>query len=279
MDLYRLLKSKSAYVILMIIAAFMLLSVFMIENSIKVLKLENGQSNITGETSDAGDNSQNTNLGISYDGTALMKDHITLLDEFATMISSAILLLFTGIFTVLFVCGENNSGFIKNIVSCTKKRWYIILSKTVVMSVFVFIELIITLLMTGIGSSIFLDNFSLDISWKLFQYMGLQCLLHLAFAVIIIMVSVLTRNSAISMIISICLCSGLGSLIISYLSKLNINGNNVGAHLPDYLVTSNVQTLTSNPTSEISIRVILVFIIAMLVYNLISSLVMEKRDI
>ncbi|MFT4145695.1 MAG: ABC transporter permease subunit [Mobilitalea sp.] len=278
MDLYRLIKTRSLYVILMIIAAFMMLNVYMLQREIEVLSFKQTETDNTQEVLKE-DTTENVNLGISYDPSSLIRLDTTLLDEVEVMLTSGIMLLFTGIFVVIYVCGENTSGYIKNLVTCTKRRWYIILSKTVAMSVFVLFELLVVLIMTGIASSIFIDSITLNISGHLLQYLGLQFLLHTAFAVIIIMVSVLTRSTAISMIISICLCSGIGSLVIGFISKLNINGHYIGAKLPDYLITTNVQTLMSTPSSEMSIRVIAVSAIAILAYNLISCVVMEKRDI
>ena len=278
MDLYRLVKTRSLYVILIIVAAFMMLNVYMLQQNFEMYSSKQTDVNTVPETT-AEDSTENVNLGISYDGSSLIRADVTLLDEVMVMLSSGIMMLFTGIFVVIYVCGENTSGYIKNLVTCTKRRYYIILSKTVAMSVFVLFELLIMLLITGIASSIFIDNITIELSAKLFQYLGLQFLLHIAFAVVIIMVSVLTRSTAISMIISICLCSGIGALIIGFISKLNINGHHIGAKLPDYLITTNVQALMSTPSSEISIRVIGVSVIAILAYNAISCLVMEKRDI
>ncbi len=277
MDLYRLVKTRSLYVILIIIAAFMMLNVYMVQHELKKVQLEQGEASASQEM--LAEDSENSNLGISIDGSALVKESITLQDEVTVMASSGIMLLFTGIFVVIFVCGESTSGFIKNLVSSTKRRSYIIVSKTVVMSVFVLFELLVMLVMTGIASSIFLDNMTFDFSGKLFQYLGLLFLLHTAFAVVIILISVLTRSVAISMIISICLCTGIGALIIDFISGIKIAGHQIAAKLPDYLITTNVQSLRSTPSSEMIIRVISVSAIAIIVYNVISCIVMEKRDI
>ncbi len=283
MDLYRMIKTKSFYVILMIIVVFMLFGSYMIDQDLSTLKemAKDAELQTDQAAGNGADTDKNVNLGISFDATPLMQDNITLLDEASVMLSSAILLFFTGIFAVLFVCGENSTGFIKNIISCTKKRRYVILSKTVVMSIFVVLETIILLIALSIGSSIFHNSVSmkLSLSFRFLQYVGLQCLLHIAFAIIIIMISVIVRSTAISMMISIGLSSGLGSLIISYLSMLKIGSFHVGENLVKYFVTTNVQALTSQFTKDMGIRVLMVSLAAILLYNIISCVVMDKRDI
>ncbi len=283
MDLYRMIKTKSFYVILMIIVVFMLFGSYMIDQDLSTLKemAKDAELQTDQAAGNGADTDKNVNLGISFDATPLMQDNITLLDEASVMLSSAILLFFTGIFAVLFVCGENSTGFIKNIISCTKKRRYVILSKTVVMSIFVVLETIILLIALSIGSSIFHSSVSmkLSLSFRFLQYVGLQCLLHIAFAIIIIMISVIVRSTAISMMISIGLSSGLGSLIISYLSMLKIGSFHVGENLVKYFVTTNVQALTSQFTKDMGIRVLMVSLAAILLYNIISCVVMDKRDI
>jgi ABC-2 type transport system permease protein len=283
MDLYRMIKTKSFYVILMIIVVFMLFGSYMIDQDLSTLKemAKDAELQTDQAAGNGADTDKNVNLGISFDATPLMQDNITLLDEASVMLSSAILLFFTGIFAVLFVCGENSTGFIKNIISCTKKRRYVILSKTVVMSIFVVLETIILLIALSIGSSIFHSSVSmkLSLSFRFLQYVGLQCLLHIAFAIIIIMISVIVRSTAISMMTSIGLSSGLGSLIISYLSMLKIGSFHVGENLVKYFVTTNVQALTSQFTKDMGIRVLMVSLAAILLYNIISCVVMDKRDI
>jgi hypothetical protein len=149
------------------------------------------------------------------------------------------------------------------------------------MSIFVVLETIILLIALSIGSSIFHSSVSmkLSLSFRFLQYVGLQCLLHIAFAIIIIMISVIVRSTAISMMTSIGLSSGLGSLIISYLSMLKIGSFHVGENLVKYFVTTNVQALTSQFTKDMGIRVLMVSLAAILLYNIISCVVMDKRDI
>jgi ABC-2 type transport system permease protein len=280
MDFYRLIRSRSFYVILLIVAGFMLFDVMIVNSQQqKIIKQAEYNQSQTQQQTEASDEQDNVTVGIIYDGSDLMREKITLMDVIYSLLSSGVMMLFTGIFAVLFVCSESSSGYIKNTASYIKRRWYVVLSKVIVMSIFVLIEFLIMLIIIGLGFSFLINNFSLNLSWKLLQYIGLQYLLHLAFSTIITMISVVVLNTAICMAISICICSGITSLIINFISTIKINGYNIGKHLPEYLITTNVQALPSISSLDVALRVIFVSAITVLVYNVISCIVIEKRDI
>ena len=263
MELFRLRKSLSFYVILFILILVTLRTVFILNENLSFLehKTEHSQTQITKAEKDL-----SRILSLDMDSLITNGNKITLSDVLPAIFSPMFLVI-NAIFMVLYVCHENNSGFIKNIVNSVGRKWYLIISKVAAFSLYLFVVFVLQLIIAGIGLSIGLENFSLKISWELFGYLALLYLLYVAFAVFSVMVTTALKNTAFSMIIIILDCFGIFAAIdpLKELSK--------------YFISINILSFSAKSTSATCIRMLFVSLLSILLYNAISYYIIEKRDI
>jgi hypothetical protein len=220
-------------------------------------------------------------IGINYNANSLIKEKVTVWEEVSVMLSSAVVMLSTGIFAVLFISSENNCGFLKNIVNRVKKRRYILYADVIAMSVFVLLEFLIILLATGFGCILFPDNISFEMPMAQIQCIGLKLLLFIAFSVFLVLVSSVINNSAISMIICMFLSLGIITAVLGCTAELiaeNFDNTSL-EYLSDYMVVRNIQVLSISSLSEIGHRALLVVFGAVFAYGGMAAFVIEKRDI
>lgn len=266
MDLERMKRTKSMYVILLIFAAIAVLNVFMLnlDHTMEEDGFEIGQEQVQQEMINIG-------ITVQHEG-----EQITLASAMIAMCTSGFMLLFTGIFTALFVVGESSTGYIKNIASCVRGRWKLILSKNIVIITFVILEFVVLLLGTAIGILLFIEEPSFGVTKEMLVVIGLQGVLHMGFAVFGVFVATLLRSKAMSMIVLIMASTGFGILLVSIVDQLL---NKMNITISNYLLSHNVMILNTIPTNDVIRRIFLVFFIAILVYNVCSGIIMEKRDI
>lgn len=282
MELYRLYKNKSCYIILFMIAIMALVNVFYIS---KGLNSSDGRGRLVIEPRQTWDllDLPNLPLGINYDSRLLVNgtNTVTAFDEASVLLSSSLVLLSTGVFAIIFVIGGTTSGFMKNIASCIKKRRYIILSDIVALSVFILMEFAVLLLVTELASLIFIKQLSHGISIEQLRYMGLQLLLYIAYSELVLFVVTALKNAPISIILHIFFCWNFGTLLnyfIFHYCALFIKSS-VPLNLLNYYLIPNIVLLSGNAPYGIGIRAFGVSIAAILLYGMFGIAVIEKRDI
>lgn len=267
MDLLRMKKGRAVYISLAIIAFMLIMTTYMgslemgADGTVALQEATNMQQ------------VEEIQLGISFNmyGMELSMENLIL-----TFLQSGFLILITGIFASVFACSEMSTGFIKNIAGVVKNRWSLVLSKNVVMFIFVLLEFIVVIAASLIGSKMFMPEISMSLSTSFWKIIGLQYLLHSAFAAVGLMFASLSQRKVVSIILTVCLSTGIGSIIVSYVDKL-FEGTSF--KVSNMLISSNVGKLFGNLTTEMIYQAIIVFLFAIIVYNVISGLVIQKRDI
>lgn len=265
MELFRLKKSKSFYLMFLLFALFTLFYYFNLQTQLSFLdhKAELSQTQFEHQAKEV-------SKQMSIDVGPLLVGKASLL-EVAPKALSADLILILGTFITFFVCGESGSGFIKNTASAVRSRWYLVLSKVILMSVVAWAGIVIRLLFIGAGLSLSIEAFSIGISAKLMVYLGLKALLCIALSAYIVMLAVVLQSTAISFIVIIFDCFGILTLIIVKISPVK--------EIYEYLIMYNFNSLPSNFTPEAGAKVFVGSVIAIVVFNVISCYVIEKRDI
>lgn len=287
MNLYRLIKSKETYITLGIFAAFVIFTIIILTIGVKnpeQVTVKPEQNSVEFELNYKSpdevykDSQSEENIGLSISESALLED-TSLLRLTLELFKGGFFLIFTGIFTVIFVCDETSTGFIKNIAGTVKRRWYLVIGQIVPLAVFLLAEILIAELLSLIGGKLFIPNFTIGNLSSLFGFLFLQFLLQLAFAVLSMFFVYVTKNKATISIIAVCCFSaGLGGLATGFIEQ-TLQKIGVSLNLSSYLIVNNVQGLRFPIEKQKYFHIIFIFLAAVLVYNIISSIIISKRDI
>lgn len=268
MELLRVRKGKCGWIILAVLATFMLFTGY----TAKLMAGDEYQQMLSQMEQSQSTDAENFNLGINFN---IEPQNISLESFIISFYNSGFLLLLTGIFTIIFVSGESHTGYIKNIAGVVKRRWYLVVSKNVVIALYILAEIVVLLLFGLLAMVLFGVEGERTLSMDLLKLTLLQYGLQIAFSMLSMLLYILLRSRLVSIIISVCLTTGLGVLMFSYVDKILEKS---GVVISKYLITINAGTIASY-NNEIALRVLGIFLFACVVYNGISCFVFQNRDI
>lgn len=267
MDLYRMFRSKSFYITLLITYVLVVVSIA----SFKMVMENEDLKSFYEQSMEATDK---MNMGISAGMIYVNTPEVTLLDLFSANISGASIAVIAVIFGIIFVCSEHNSGYIKNVISRKGYRTYFTLSKAICMGIYLLISFIGTSVLIAGTSSIILENYVFGDLSTFVSYFMTQYLLHFAILLLTILICNITRNMAISMAVGICICSGMVALLTSLLDKLKLD-----IVFSDYLLTMNMRVLPITYDATIYTRALSVSVIGGVVFVVASILLLKRQDV
>lgn len=280
MDLFRLFKSKSFYIITII---FVFTIMWMVNSASCDLYMGH-VTKLSAPPRTLSSSGYIPLIGIMDMCPDLLlteQGDTSLLHMVSYLMNSFIVRIFPVIFIVLFISGDSSSGFIKNIACCVKRRRFIVFSKIISMSFFILFEFLVLLITTELTCLSVIDNYSHKITLEQLKYLGAQFLLYSAYTTIIILVTYTLKNAAISLIVNLCLCCNVFTILLlglPFYFKL-YELYDLACKLVELTVVQNMRIIWINAPFEIYIRAILVSIAAILVYSSLNSVLIEKRDI
>jgi ABC-2 type transport system permease protein len=280
MELFRLLKSKSFYIIIIALTITGFFSAYLLNERMQEVMEKGGKIQLNRVVVSVPEGGRYF-IGLNYNANYLIKEKITVFEEMSVMLSSAVVMILTGIFTVLFITVQKSCGFTRNIMSCIKKKRYLLYAQIITISIFVLVEFFVLFLSTELGSILFLDNFSYGMPLPGLQCVGLKFLLYIAFSMLLILVSAVFKNNIMPVIISIFLSLGIITAFIGCLGDIiaKKSGYNVFHYLDQYLVVRNIHVLAIHSFDEIHLTVLVTAVAAILVYSSVASVFIEKRDV
>lgn len=253
-DVYRLLKNKSFWITL---AVFSLLMVF-------IMFLQDAANNQLhsgiGETKDAG-------FYITLDTV------VKSLNSFVTLFCYQFGALFLGIYMASFVCNEYSSGYIKNIAILKSGRKGIVFSKFAVATVVSLSILIISYLLIFLIGTIVIEDFKIEPLHEIIKSAGVMLLLYLATFSMITFISMLFKSKIAGIVVAF--------LVISGMAMPFINGIFDILHLSflsEYTL-SQFSLMFTSFNDDMLVKMIVVCIIYILLYNVLSLIVIQKRDL
>ena len=255
MDVYRLFKTKSTYIILVIMIALSVMGTGLMSVMTEMTGAE-GQQVQTEQMSDnadyAGDDDQlyedtegaQSQFSVSVSESDPDENDNSVLSFAMSDISGLQAGLFIIIFTVLFSMADINSGFIKSIGGQVKGRGVLIVSKMVAIAIFTAIVIIADFLTQLIAVNIFFDDAVVGSASEFVRLLSSQFVLNFALAVLMMAIAMIIKNNVVSMIIGVCMCSGIFELIfmgINYLmDKIGFNDFDIN----NILITGKIQNVT-----------------------------------
>lgn len=255
MDVYRLFKTKSTYIILVIMLAMSVMGTGLMSVMTEMTGAESQQVQ-TEQMSDnadyAGEDDQfnedtegaQSQLSVSVSEIDPDENDNSVLSFAMSDISGLQAGLFIIIFTVLFSMADINSGFIKSIGGQVKGRGVLIVSKMAAIAIFTAIVIIADFLTELIAVNIFFDDAVVGSVSEIVRLLSSQFVLNFALAILMMAIAIIIKNNVVSMIIGVCMCTGIFELIfmgINYLmDKIGFSDFDIN----NILITGKIQNVT-----------------------------------
>lgn len=277
MELYRMFKTKSMYVIWLVMAAGILFTTGLSAGEMKTYSMEEKQEMYeyaTGQTE-----SENVNLGMDVTVPTKPGEEVSVFDLFYANIKGKFIALFMVIFAVLYSTADMTSGFVKNIAGQVRDRRGLVFAKGVSLFVYTVLTMLIFTGIQTISNALFFDELVFGPVKEFLQYAGIQTLLHFALLIIVMCIAIVLRNNVISMMLSVCLCMNVLVIFYSFLDNLIAKAHIKNFHVLEYTVTGNISFLETNVTAKMAVTALAVSIAFVIVMIEVCSTVFKKRDI
>lgn len=276
MELFRMFKTKSLYVIWAAMAACLFFANSLSAEEIQTYTMEEKQEMYEAAMSDE---DEDIIFGMYVTLPTKPGEAVSVFDGFYANVHGKFVALFMVIFTVLYATADITSGYVKNIAGQVKNRGNLILAKSVALLLYTIFTM---LLFTGaqmLSNAVLYNEFVMGPGKEFFQYAALQTLLHFALIMVIMCIAVVLHNNVISMMISVCLCMNVLVMLYGVVDKAVTKIGIQDFHIMDYTVSGKIVNLGMNAapkTMGMAVMVGVVFIVVMLA---ISMTVFQKRDI
>lgn len=255
MDVYRLFKTKSTYIILVIMLALSVMGTGLMSGMTEMTGAKRQQVQ-TEQMSDKADyaveddqfnedtEGAQSQLSVSVSEIDPDENDNSVLSFAMSDISGLQAGLFIIIFTVLFSMADINSEFIKSIGGQVKSRGVLIVSKMAAIAIFTAIVIIADFLTELIAVNIFFDDAVVGSASEIVRLLSSQFVLNFALAVLMMAIAIIIKNNVVSMIIGVCMCTGIFELIfmgINYLmDKIGFSDFDIN----NILITGKIQNVT-----------------------------------
>lgn len=277
MELYRMFKTKSLYVIWLVLAAGILFTTGLSADEMKTYTMEEKQEMY--EYATGQQKSDTVNLGMDVTVPTKPGDTVSVFDLFYGNIKGKFLALFMVIFAVLYSTADMTSGFIKNIAGQVRDRRGLVFAKGVSLFVYTVLTMLIFTGIQTISNALFFDELVFGPVKEFLQYAGIQTLLHFALLIIVMCIAIVLRNNVISMMLSVCLCMNVLVIFYSFLDNMIAKAHIKNFHVLEYTVTGNISFLETNVTAKMAVTALAVSIAFVIVMIEVCSTVFKKRDI
>ena len=308
MDVYRMFRTKSMYVIWIILLASALLTSFLSkidydaankewekqqavqsqadnDTDMQAADVVNAQDIEQQQAADSNkeqlsqQNTDNVNIGMSVELPTEPGKKVTVMDVFFSNAQGKFYALFLVIFAVMFATADIKSGYIKNIGGQVSQRGMLIVSRAVALALFTAITFAGIFVFQAAANMLAFKCVVWG-NWKeIIPYFLTELTLHYAFVLICMAIAVIIKNNVISMTLSVCLTMNIMSIVYAFIDYVV---NRKGLHnfsIYKYTVTGRMAMLPMDAGREdvvSSMCVAAVFIIIMLS---LSSYIFQKRDI
>lgn len=260
MNLYRVMRTKCTWILLLLTAVICFLSIYLSYVDPNVQEFESGGSGVLSQAGESGEEAE-----------------ILIPRMICEELQSGYVLIFLSIFVVLYFHGEETSGFIKNLAGRAGLRWQMYLAKYAAVLVFILLGTLVQIVFTTVAARIMVPGAEAGFSilGQTCLYMAVMLVLEAAFAAGAAFLVTLTRNSVISITASILLGGGMGWMITQLLiSRLTW----LPEHLEKYQVVYQTGTLFYDSGSSLMAFGAAVGAVWLVLYSVLGGVLTEKRD-
>lgn len=284
MDLYKLFKMKSFYVVTIIAIVF---GIIMAMSLMPETSDTNTSSNKTviestdknSADSDLQDDSE-AKIGVQIDTSGIKNTTPNAVYVYGKLLSSGIYLLFSVIFVMIFVSSENKNGYIKNIGGQVRHRRQLFISKMAVIGIYTVLFDVIMFLVEAVVWMICTKKLSLGegsfdgyISFIIFQM-----LLQYAFLMVCATIETVIKNRVFGMTVAVCLSIGVGPLICMAIDVGVHKLTGFTVEIEKYLITTKINSLVPGESMSQQLNLIMFVIVYLVIAAAAGIISMEKRD-
>ena len=172
MDLYRMVRTKSMYVVWIVMAAAIFFSTSMSKLDIDTMnkEAEQQQTENIAETVKP----ETINMGMSVFLPTQPGEKVTVFDQVYANLQAKFVALFLVIFTVLFSSADIGSGYIKNIGGQVRSRRNLIFSKASVLFVYTTVTMLLYFIIQIIAQQMYFGYLEWGNGSELLRYFALQ---------------------------------------------------------------------------------------------------------
>ena len=293
MDLFRLFKTKSAWIMLIIGVLFTTSSNFMVKSDLEQMKsdmdyylqaVSHSETYISKYETNEEYDMVNVNIGIMVNTNPdWVQDgyKISVLDLFNINAASRIYMIFIGIAVTIFVRAERKNGYIKAIAGLLPTRAGFAFSKFFTAGIYTLITFAINMITTAICSKIVFGYINFN-SFEDFIPKTLTLLfLHLSFSAVITAICIFSNSSGLTIFITIVLGTGLFEIPYSMLNFVLIQFCKVAKsfNIMRYTVSGNVSILSAAAENSDLIRACIVSAVFMVLFMAGGIYSMKKQDV
>ena len=275
MDLYRMFKTKSMYVIWIVLAAILLITTSLCKTDYELVTKKDAmkQEQVTEPTVD------NINVGMMVTLPTEPGEKVTVFDIFFANSQGKFYALFLVIFAVLFSTADISSGYIKNIGGQVGNRGSLIFSRSIALSVFSVLTMTGAFLFQAAANCIVFGELEWGNTKAILSYFVAELALHYALVLICMAIAIILKNNVISMVIAVCLTMNVMTIVYgvvnSVIQKIGIQN----FQIYKYTITGKLSLLPMNPSGNECLAAFGVAIVFIVMMISVSSVVFQKRDI
>ena len=275
MDLYRMLKTKSMYVIWIVLAAILLITTSLCKTDYELSTEKDAmkQEQVTEPTVD------NINVGMMVTLPTEPGEKVTVYDIFFANSQGKLYALLLVIFTVLFSTADISSGYIKNIGGQVRNRGTLIFSRAIALAVFTVLTMAGAFLFQAAANGIFFGELEWGNTKAILSYFVTELALHYALVLICMAIAIILKNNVISMVIAVCLSMNVMTIVYgvinSAIQKIGIQN----FQIYKYTITGKLSLLPMNPSGNECLAAFGVAIVFIVIMISVSSVVFQKRNI
>lgn len=209
-------------------------------------------------------------------------------DKYSSVVSILEMLFHGGLFMVLFsvfvtifVNADQRNGYVKNLGGLNLHRGQLVISKIAAVAIEIMLVFILFTVAITIAAKIFCGyKFMIGSFSNLFILLGVQYLLHLGFACFIVLICVLTRSSAFTMVTGILISFSLMNRIYSLVNRLiHFISGNADFDLSRFMVDYNISAYSLGISANGTYRAIAAGCICVIISAVCAFIVTEKRDV
>lgn len=278
MDLYRMFRMKSFYVVGILLAAATIFTTSMSVLDYNMMK-EEYEKNPQIYEQEISSDEEPVNLGMEVTIPASPGEMVTVYDQVYANLHGKFIALFMVIFAVLFSASDMSSGYIKNIGGQMKNRGALVLSKAFALFVYTVLAMLFYLIIQTAVQAVCFPEFQTGSLKDLAVYAATQLILHYALLLICMAVTIISRSKVFSMTFAVLLCMNVMVIIYSTVDKIIAKLGIEDFNLIRYTVTGRMSLLEMSPSAEACMKALLVAVLFGAAVILLSGQIFRKRDI
>lgn len=275
MDLYRMFRTKSLYVICIVLAAALLFTTILCKTDYEILN----EADAVQQEQVAELTTENINVGMMVTLPTEPGEKVTVFDIFFGNSQGKFYALFLVIFVVLFSTADISSGYIKNIGGQVQSRGALAISRAIALAVFTIMTLAGVFVFQAVANGIIFGYLEWGDARAILLYFATEVVLHYALVLICMTIAVTLKNNVISMVIAVCLTMNVMTIVYGLVNNAIQKMGIQNFQIYEYTITGKLSLLPMNPGGKeclAAFGVALAFIVATIVAG---SVVFQKRDI